>query len=344
MLARSIKPCEAHMRRRSFITLLGGAAAAGWPRAAHAQQPARMRRIGVLVAGAADDPVAQDRVAMFLQGLQELGWAIGRNVQIDYRYGAADDDRLRTIAADLVTLAPDAIVAMSGPSMRALYRTTRDVPIVFANVIDPVGAGYVTSLAHPGGNATGFAGFEYGISGKWLELLKQVAPQVARVAVIRDPTTNPGGGQYGAIQAVAPSLGVEVSPVDVRAAESIERGIAAAARVANSGLIVTGSTIANRPTNRAPIITFAARHQMPAVYYSRNFVTHGGLVSYGAATEDTYRRAAGYVDRILRGEKPADLPVQAPVKYETVLNLKTAKVLGLQVPDIVRLRADEVIE
>ena len=315
--------------RREFITLLGGAAAA-WPLAARAQQGERVRRIGVLMNVAADDPEAQARNAAFLQGLQELGWTVGRNVRIDYRWAAGDADRLRRYAAELVALAPDVVLASGTSTVGPLQQATRTVPIVFAGVADPVGAGFVDSLARPGGNATGFISFEYGLSGKWLELLKEIAPGVTRVAVLRDSAISGGTGQFGAIQSVAPSLGVEVIPINVRDAGEIERAVAAFARAPNGGLIVTASGLAI--VHRELIVMLAARHKLPAVYYYRFFVTDGGLVSYGPDPHDQYRRAAGYVDRILKGEKPADLPVQAPTKYELVINLKTAKALGLDVP------------
>ena len=314
------------LKRREFITLLGGAAAA-WPLAARAQQPERMRRIGVLMSLAADDPEAQARLAAFLQGLQQLGWTDGRNVRIDYRWAAGDADRIRRYAAELVALAPDVILASGSPSVAALLQATRTVPIVFAHVADPVGAGFVESLARPGGNATGFTLFEYGISGKWLELLKEIAPGVTRVAVLRDPAIAAGIGQFAAIQAVAPSFGVELRPIDVRDAGEIERAVAAFARGPNGGLIVTASALAvrsSRTDHRAGGPAPTARG-LPI----RFFVTGGGLISYGPDSIDPYRRAAGYVDRILKGEKPADLPVQAPTKYELVINLKTAKALGL---------------
>ena len=329
------------MRRRQFITLLGGAAAA-WPLAAQAQQGERVRRIGVLMNIAADDSETHARRAAFLQGLQELGWSEGRNLRIDYRWGVGDSDRHRTNAAELVALAPDVILAHGGPIMGALQRATRTVPIVFVSVTDPVGAGYVASLARPGGNATGFILFEFGISGKWLELLKQIAPRLTRVAVLRDPAIPSGTGQFGAIQAVAPSFGVELRPVNVDDAGEIERTITGFTRGAKGGIIVTASsqTILHRDT----IIALAARQKLPAVYFQRVFATGGGLMSYGADTFDAHRRAAGYVDRILKGEKPADLPVQAPTKYELVINLRTAKALGLELPATVLARADEVIE
>jgi putative tryptophan/tyrosine transport system substrate-binding protein len=328
------------MKRREFITLLGGAAAA-WPLAARAQQAERTRRIGVLVA-VADDPEGQARIAAFLQGLQQLGWADGRNLQIDTRWGAGDADRFRKYAAELVALAPDVILAAGGAVVPSLLQATRTVPIVFTQTSDPVGAGFVDSLARPGGNATGFLGFEYGIGAKWLELLKEMAPRVTRVAVIRDVAIASGTGQWGALQSVAPSFGVELSPVNMRDVGEIERAVAAFARSPNGGMILTGSALA--VVHRDLIVTLAARHKLPAVYYSRSFVTGGGLISYGPDAIDLHRRAASYVDRILKGERPADLPVQAPTKYELVINLKTAKALGLDVPDSVLARADEVIE
>jgi len=300
------------MKRRQFITLLGGAVAGG-PLAARAQQPEQMRRIGVLTNLVADDPEAQARVGAFLQGLQELGWAVGRNMRIEYRWGAGDADRTRGYAAELVALAPDVILTSGASALAPLLQATRSVPVVFAQVPDPVGAGFVNSLARPGGNTTGFITYEYGLSGKWLELLTQIAPSVTRAAVIRDPAVSAGTGQWGAIQAVAPSVRVLVSPVNVRDAGEIERDVAAFAHGSNSGLIVTASALAIRHRNL--IVTLAARHRLPAVYYQRGFVTGGGLISYGPNFIDQYRRAAGYVDRILKGEKPSELPVQAPTKY-----------------------------
>ena len=331
------------MKRREFITLLGGAAAVAWPLAARAQQPDRVRRIGVLMASAADDSESQARIAAFLQGLQQLGWADGRNMRIDTRWATTDADDIRRHAAELAALAPDVLVAATGTVTAApLLKATRTVPIVFVQVIDPVGAGFVVSLARPGGNATGFTIYEYGMSGKWLELLKEIAPRMARAAVLRDPAIASGIGQFAAAQAVAPSLGVELSPVDVRDAGEIDRAVTAFARSPNGGLIVTASALATR--HRDLIIALAARHRLPAVYSYRYMVAAGGLVSYGPDSLDQYRRAAGYVDRILKGEKPADLPVQAPTKYELVINLKTAKALGLDIPTTVLSRADEVIE
>jgi putative tryptophan/tyrosine transport system substrate-binding protein len=330
------------MQRRDFIRLLGGATAA-WPLAARAQQSNRVRRIGVLMAATADDPDYQARIAAFQQGLQQLGWSDGRNVHIDTRWATTKPDDIRRHAAELAALAPDVILAGTGTATVApLLQATRTVPIVFAVVIDPVGAGFVDSLARPGGNATGFTVFEYGMSGKWLELLKQIAPAVTRAAVLRDPTIASGIGQFAAVQAVAPSLGVDLSAVDVRDAGEIERAVTAFARSSIGGLIVTASALATR--HRDLIIALAARLRLPAVYPYRYFVTVGGLISYGPDFVDQYRQAAGYVDRILKGEKPAELPVQAATKYELAINLKTAKALGLTVPPAVLARAGEVIE
>jgi putative tryptophan/tyrosine transport system substrate-binding protein len=329
------------MKRRKFITLLGSASVA-WPLAARAQQPERMRRIGVLMALASDDPEGQARFVAFVQGLEESGWTDGRNVRIDTRWAAGDADRFRKYAAELIALAPDVILASGGTGVGALLQVTRTVPIVFTQTNDPVGAGYVDSLARPRGNATGFTNMEYGMSGKWLELLKEIAPRVTRAAVIRDATIPQGIGQFGAIQAVAPSFGVELRPIDAREAPEIERAVTDFARSANGGLIVTGSAMT--AVHRDLIITLAAEYKLPAVYWDRFFVTGGGLISYGPDSIDPHRRAAGYVDRILKGEKPADLPVQAPTKYELVVNLKTAKALGLAIPQAVLSRADEVIE
>jgi putative ABC transport system substrate-binding protein len=329
------------MQRREFIVLLGGTAAA-WPLAARSQQPEQMRRVGVLMNLAADDPEGQARLKVFVQGLQELGWTDGRNIRIDYRWAAGDADRFRRYAAELVALTPDVILANGGAAAAPLLQATRTVPIIFVLVPDPVGAGFVASLARPGGNATGFTQFEYSIGAKWLELLKEIAPSVTRAAVVRDSALASGTGQWGAIQSVAPSVGIEVSPVNMLDAPEIERGITAFAQSANSGLIVTASTMAAH--HRELIIRLAARHKLPAVYYERYFVIDGGLISYGPRQIDEYRRAAGYADRILKGEKPADLPVQAPTKYALVINLKTAKALGLTVPPTLLARADEVIE
>ena len=327
------------MKRREFLTLLGGAAA--WPLAARAQQPERMRRIGVLMNVEADEPVGQPRIAAFVEGLQQLGWTDGRNVRIDTRWPGGDPDRVRKYAAELVGLAPNVILASASPSVAALQRVTRSVPIVFANVIDPVGAGFVASLARPGGNTTGFSSFEYSISGKWLELLKEIAPNVIRAAVVRDPALAAGIGQFAAIQAMAPPS-FELTLIDMRDPGEIERAITAFARERNGGLIVTASSLA--VTYRDLIISLARRYSLPNVYGFRYYPASGGLASYGPDVVDPYRRAAGYVDRILKGEKPADLPVQAPTKYELVINLKTAKALGLTVPESVLARADEVIE
>ena len=328
------------MRRREFITLLGGAAA--WPVAARTQPADRVRRIGVLIGLAADDPQGRAIIAAFLQGLHQLGWSEGRNARIDIRWGAGDAENMHKYAAELVTLTPDVMLATGGTTVGPLLQASRTVPIVFANVPDPVGSGFVDSLAQPGGNATGFVQFEYSLSGKWLELLKQIAPGVTRAAVLWDPAITAGIGQFAVIQAVAPSLGMEVRAVKVRDAPEIERGVAAFARSANGGLIVTASALAI--VHRDLIVALAARHKLPAVYNNRIFATDGGLISYGPDFIDQYRRAATYVDRILKGELPADLPVQAPTKYELVVNQRTAKVLGLTVPPSVLSRADEVIE
>jgi putative ABC transport system substrate-binding protein len=325
------------MRRRDFITLLGGAAA--WPLAARAQQPERMRRIGVLMPFAADDRQAQARVTAFLQGMAQLGWTDGRNMRIDMRWTADDADLYRRYATELVALAPDVILASTSLSVAALQQASRSVPIVFASVIDPVGAGFVASLARPGGNTTGFTAFEYGISGKRLELLKEIAPRVTHVAVLRNPATAAGIGQFAAIQSLAPLFGVEVSPLDTRDAGEMERALAEFAREPNGGLI-----LASGLSRRELIITLAARNRLPGVYSSRSYATGGGLISYGPDPTDAYNRAAGYVDRILKGEKPADLPVQAPTKYELVINMKTAKALGIDVLPTLLARADEVIE
>ena len=328
------------MRRREFIVALGGAAAA-WPLAARAQGGERVRRIGVLMSLAADDPESQARLTAFAQGLQELGWSVGRNLRVDYRWGGGDSNHYRRSVAELLELAPDVVVT-SGSAATGALQATSGVPVVFVQVGDPVGAGFVESLARPGGNATGFTVFEYGISSKWLELLKELAPLVKRAAVLRDTTIAAGAGQLGAMQSVAPSLGIELRPIGVRDDGEIERAVTAFAREANGGLIVTAG--AGVAAKRALIIKLAARHRLPAVYPFRYYVAGGGLLSYGTHNIDQYRRAAGYVDRILKGEKPADLPVQAPVKYELVVNLKTAKALGLELPASVLARADEVIE
>jgi putative ABC transport system substrate-binding protein len=322
------------------MTSFGSAAV--WPLAASAQQGERSRRIGVLNGLTSDDLEGQARIVAFQQQLQQLGWTDGRNLRIEHRSGAGDAERLHRYAAELIALAPDVILATGGTTVTPLLQATRTVPIVFANVPDPVGSGFVESLARPGGNATGFMQFEYSLSGKWLELLKQVAPGVTRAAVIRDAAIPFGIGQFAVIQSVAPSLGVEVSPVNMRDSAEIERAVAAFARSSNSGLLVTASAIAT--VHRDLIVMLAARHRLPTVYYTRVFVTGGGLISYGPNIVDQFRGAASYVNRIFRGEKPADLPVQAPNKYELVINLKTAKALGLEISPALRERADEVIE
>ena len=329
------------MKRREFITLAGGAAAA-WPLAARAQQAERVRRIGVLITFAESDPEGQARLAAFREGLQKLGWIEGRNLRIDYRWGGGDAGRLRAAAAELIGMTLDVILGGAVTALAALQQATRTVPIVFVGVTDPVGGGFVASLARPGGNATGFTQFEYGISGKWLELLKQVAPGVTRAAVIRDSATTSGVGQFAAIQGAAPSFGVEVSPVGVRDAGEIERAVTAFARGPNAGLIVVSGALA--ALHRDLIITLAVRHKLPAIYPFRYYIASGGLISYGPDPIDQYRRAAAYVDRILKGEKPADLPVQNPTKFELVINLKTAKALGVTVPPTLLARATEVIE
>jgi len=328
------------VKRRAFITLLGGAAV--WPLTARAQQGERMRHVGVLMPSAADDPVGQIRLGAFLQGLQPLGWAVGSNVRIDIRWTAGDASLSRKYAAELVALAPHVILAAGGSTVEPLLQVSRTVPIVFAIAPDPVGAGYVDSLGRPRGNVTGFATFEFGLGAKWLELLNEIAPGRTRVAVIRDPAVVTGIGQFGAIQSAAPSMGIEVSPINLLDADQIERAVADFVRSAHDGLIVAASALATKHRNL--IVGLAARHNLPAVYNQRAFVAAGGLISYGPDLVDQYRRTAGYVDRILRGVKPADLPVQAPTKYELVINLKTAKALGLDVPPTVLARADEVIE
>jgi putative ABC transport system substrate-binding protein len=329
------------VRRRAFIAGLGSTAA--WPLAARAQQGDRVRRIGVLSPFAPDDPDGRAQIEAFLQGLAQLGWTDGRNVRIDYRWGSGNVVIIRKSAAELATLAPDVILAGGGASMVGpLLQATRTVPIVFTYAADPVGAGFVDSLARPGGNATGFISSEYSLSGKWLELLKQIAPSVTRVGVLRTSDTPTGPAEFGIIQAMALSLKVEVNPINIRDAGEIERSIATFARSANGGLIMTGSALA--VAHRDLIVTLAARYKLPAVYFLREFVARGGLISYGSSTVDHSRRAASYVDRILRGEKPGDLPVQAPAKYETVINLKTAKALGLTIPETLLATADEVIQ
>jgi putative ABC transport system substrate-binding protein len=328
------------MRRREFISLLGGVAA--WPIAAYAQQSDRVRRIGVLMSYTEDNPDARPRLAALAQGLQELGWKNGSNIQVEYRYSGFDAERARKYAAELVALAPDVILAGNTSTVGPLQQATRTIPIVFASAVDPVAAGFVDSLSRPGGNITGFVQFEYSMSGKWLGLLKEIAPRVTRVAVLRDATTTVDTGEFAAIQTAAPSLGVEVSPLSVRDANEIERGIADFARTSNSGLIVAGSPAVTR--HRKLITKLAIQHRLPAVYPYRYFVAAGGLISYGPDLVDPFRRAAVYVDRILKGEKPGDLPVQMPTKYELVINLKTAKALGLMVPPTLIARTDEVIE
>jgi putative ABC transport system substrate-binding protein len=327
------------VNRREIIMLLGGAVA--WPLAAKAQQGERVRRIAVLMNLIADDAEGQSRVAAFLQGLRELGWSADRNMQIDIRWAGNDDGRYRRYAAELAALAPDVFLASASPAVMALQQVASTVPIVFVAVSDPVGAAFVDSMARPGGRITGFTQFEYGISAKWLEILKEIAPRVTRVAVLRNPAIAAGSGQLGALQAVAPSLGVELRPVDVRNSEEIERAVAAFVRGSNDGLIVTGGGSA---VHRKLIVSVAARHQLPAVYPYRYYAASGGLISYGPDLVDQFRQAAGYIDRILKGDKPGDLPVQAATKYEMVINLNAAKALGLDVPPTLLARADEVIE
>src|SRR5262245_19349722 len=328
------------MKRREFITLIGGAAAT-WSFAARAQQEA-MRRIGILVSLGADDRQGQARHAAFIQRLKELGWTEGRNVRVETRWAAGNAADMRKYAAELVSFAPSVILAAGGSTVVPLMQATNTIPIVFTGASDPVGGGLVASLSRPGGNVTGFTPFEYSMSGKWLELLKEVAPAVKRVAVLRDPSIPQGIGQFGAIQSLGPSLGVEVIPLNVRDAVEIERDITAFARGSNGGLIITGSGLAI--VHRELIITLAARYKLPAIYFERFFITDGGLISYGPDVLEQYRRAAAYADRILKGEKPADMPVEAPAKYETVINLKAAKALDLTVPPTLLSRADGVIE
>jgi putative ABC transport system substrate-binding protein len=328
------------MKRRDFIVGLGGTTA--MPFALRAQPAERIRRIGVLMNLSVDDPEGPPRIAAFVEALQQLGWTVGRNVQIDYRWGAGDADRYRKYADELIALAPDVIVASNTSSVRALQQATRTIPIVFASAVDPVGGGLVQSLARPGGKVTGFSAFEFGMSGKWVELLKEIAPGVKRAVVLRDSATTGGTGQFGAIQAVAPTIGIDVRPVDLHDAGEIERGVAAFAREPNGGIIVPSGALAG--VHRDLIIKLAAQHRLPAVYPFRFFVVRGGLISYGPARVAPWRGAAAYVDRIFKGEQPADLPVQAPTKYELSLNMKTAKALGLAVPPMLLTRADEVIE
>jgi ABC-type uncharacterized transport system substrate-binding protein len=329
------------MRRRDFITAVAASTLA-WPLATAAQQREKMRRVGVLMTLAADDPEGLARVTAFAQGLQELGWRDGRDVRIDYRWAAADAASFHKYAQELLTLAPDVIIAVATPSVVALQQATRTVPIVFVGVTDPVGAGLVESLAHPGGNTTGFSIFEYSISGKWLELLREIAPRVTRAAVIRDPLLTSGTAQFSVIQSMAHSLRAELIPVGARSADEIERGLSTFAREPNGGVIVTASPLT--AVHRNLIITLAARHRLPAVYPFPYFATGGGLISYGPDQVDHFRRAASYVDRILKGEKPADLPVEHPTKYELVINLKTARTLGLEIPPTLLATADEVID
>jgi putative tryptophan/tyrosine transport system substrate-binding protein len=328
------------MRRRDVIMLLGGAAV--WPLAARAQPAQRMQRVGVLLPATRDDAEYPTLVGAFMEGLQQFGWTDGRNVRIDIRWGGGSADAISKDAAELVALAPDVIMAAGNTAAGPLLRVTRTIPVVFTIVPDPVGAGFVDSLARPGRNATGFTSFEYGIGGKWLELLKELAPGVTRVAVFRDPDISAGVGQFGAIQSIAPSARVEVSPINMRDEGEIERAVTALAQLGNAGLIITSSGLSVRHRNL--IIMLAARHKLPAVYYARAFAAGGGLISYGPDRTDQFRRAASYVDRILKGEKPAELPVQGPTKYELVINLKTAKALGVAVPPMLLTRADEVIE
>jgi putative ABC transport system substrate-binding protein len=329
------------MRRRQFIALFGGVAAT-WPLAAGAQQREPLRRVAILVGASRDAPGAQDRVAAFLQALEQLGWRDGQNVQIVVRWGGGNEPEMRKYAEEIVALAPDVILATGSAGPAVMLKATQTIPIVFVVVPDPMGSGYVQSLSRPGGNATGFMMFEYTLCGKWPELLKEIAPSVTRAGILRDPTFAAGIGQFAIIQAVAPSVGIEVSPIDLREPDQIERAIATFAQSPNGGLIQTASGVGATNTNL--IIAAAARYKLPAVYNNQPFVAAGGLISYGPNFTDQYRRGAGYVDRILRGEKPADLPVQAPNKYELAINVKTAKALGLSVPQSLLARADEVIE
>jgi putative tryptophan/tyrosine transport system substrate-binding protein len=329
------------VKRREFITFIGSAASA-WPTAARAQQRERARRVGLLMVAAAGDSEMSKRIAALQGELGRLGWVEGRNISFETRWAAGDPDRIRSAAAELVGLAPNVIVANGSSAMDAMQRATRTVPVVFVAVPDPIGAGYAESLAHPGGNATGLAQYDFSIGGKWLELLKELAPGLKRTGVLRDPTITAGPGQFGAIQSVAPTLGIEVTPLNVRDPAEIERAVASFSRGENGGLVVTGSALT--VVHRSLIIALAARHKLPTVYFAGYLVGDGGLASYGPDLVDQYRRAAGYVDRILEGEKPADLPVQTPTKYQTAINLKTAKALGLEVPPTLLARADEVIE
>jgi ABC-type uncharacterized transport system substrate-binding protein len=329
-----------NMKRRAFISLLGGAAA--WPLSARAQQRERIRRIGMLVTLPENDPEETARNAILLQSLEQMGWTVGRNVQFDRRQTLGDAERARRLAVELISLMPDVILSTGSLNVGALLQATQTVPIVFTVVPDPVGAGFVDSLARPGRNATGFTQFDYSISGKWLELLKEIAPQVTRVGVLREPGLTAAVAQFAVIQSVAPSLRVEPVPLNVRDTNEIEQAVRTFARPSGDGLIVVSSPLTI--FHRELIIRLAAQHSLPAVYYERVYATGGGLVSYGPDFREQFRRAAGYIDRILKGEKPADLPVQAPTKYEVVINLKTAKALGLEVPPTLLARADEVIE
>jgi putative tryptophan/tyrosine transport system substrate-binding protein len=330
------------MRRRDFINVVGGSAII-WPLAARAQSKSKpMRRVAVLMPYSANDPQAQNRNAAFLQGLQQLGWTVGENVQIDYRWSAGHEDDTRKYAAELVALAPDVIFASGSAAIEPLRRATRTVPIVFVLVPDPVGAGFVASLARPDGNITGFTQFDYSIAAKWLALLKEIAPNTTRAAVLRDPAITAGIGQWATIQSVSSAVGVEVSPISLLDADEMESAVKAFAHSPNGGLIATGSALT--VVRRDLIIALAARYRLPAVYYDRYYVAAGGLMSYGSNNVEQFRSAAGYVDRILKGEKPADLPVQTAIKYELVINLKTAKALGLDMPSSLLARADEVIE
>jgi putative tryptophan/tyrosine transport system substrate-binding protein len=328
------------MRRRDFIKAVIGSATA-WPAAAGAQKSSSVRRLGVLMSTAPDDSLGQAYSAAFAQGLQQLGWEIGSNIRIDYRWGSGDTERFRKYAAELVGLSPEVILGTAASIVRALQEASRTIPIVFVTTIDPVGSGLVASLSHPGGNATGFIAFEFSLSAKLLELLKEIAPGVNRVAVLRDPTVPAGSGGFAAIRTAAPSFGVELIAIDVQRADAIERGIAEFARVPNGGLLVVGPG-SSMSQHRDLVVTLAAKYRLPAVYHSSAFA--GALLAYGANQIDQYRRAASYVDRILKGEKPANLPVQAPTKYELIINVKTAKALGLTVPQSLIARADEVIE
>jgi putative ABC transport system substrate-binding protein len=329
------------MRRREFVGLVGGAAA--WPLVARGQQSEGVRRIGVLTPLAEADPVGRGRLAAFQQALNQLGWTDGQNLRVEYRWAAGNADDTHRYAAELAALTPDVILAGGSVTVGPLLQASRTVPIVFVHVPDPIGAGFIDSLARPGGNATGFIQFEYGLGAKWLELLKQIAPGVTRVAVLRDPAITAGIGQFGAIQSAAPSIGVEVNPINLRGdAGEVERAMTAFASGSNVGVILTGSALS--VVHRDLIIRIAARHKVPALYFERFFVKVGGLLSYGPDLVDQYRRAAGYVDRILKGEKPADMPVLTPTKYDMAINLKTAKALELTVPEALRAQADEVIE